>query len=83
MAQKQQTAQAAQSLEMELLKETFHLDSFREGQREICDAAIAGKDICAVMPTGGGKSLCYMLPAVYCSLVGGNGKNKYIYIYIY
>jgi ATP-dependent DNA helicase RecQ len=36
-------------------------DAFREGQREIVEAALAGRDTLVVMPTGGGKSLCYQL----------------------
>jgi ATP-dependent DNA helicase RecQ len=42
----------------------FGLDSFRTGQREVIEAVLAGQDCLCVMPTGGGKSLCYQLPAV-------------------
>src|SRR3990172_6693969 len=42
----------------------FRLESFRAGQREVIDAVLAGEDCLCVMPTGGGKSLCYQLPAV-------------------
>ncbi len=38
--------------------------SFKLGQREIVEAIIAGRDVLAVLPTGGGKSLCYQLPAL-------------------
>ncbi|TPW26922.1 DNA helicase RecQ [Pararhizobium mangrovi] len=47
-----------------ILKETFGFDDFRPGQEEIVSAIEAGRDVLAVMPTGGGKSLCYQLPAL-------------------
>lgn len=47
----------------EALKRVFGFDSFRSGQREVVDAALAGRDVLVLMPTGGGKSLTYQLPA--------------------
>ncbi|MBE7462077.1 MAG: ATP-dependent DNA helicase RecQ [Planctomycetes bacterium] len=41
----------------------FGFDAFREGQRELVEAALAGRDALGVLPTGGGKSLTYQLPA--------------------
>ncbi|MEM8753727.1 MAG: DNA helicase RecQ [Pseudomonadota bacterium] len=47
-----------------LLSSVFGFDDFRPGQAEIIEAVLAGEDTLAVMPTGGGKSLCYQLPAL-------------------
>lgn len=42
----------------------FGLSSFRPGQREVISAILAGDDCLCIMPTGGGKSLCYQLPSI-------------------
>ncbi len=47
-----------------LLARTFGFPAFRVNQEEVCRAAIAGRDVLLVMPTGAGKSLCYQLPAI-------------------
>src|ERR1051325_10841924 len=46
------------------LREHFGFDNFREGQRDVIESVLAGKDVVVVMPTGSGKSLCYQLPAM-------------------
>ncbi|WP_091060861.1 DNA helicase RecQ [Opitutus sp. GAS368] len=46
------------------LKTTFGYGAFRPLQREIIEAALADKDVFALLPTGGGKSLCFQLPAL-------------------
>lgn len=47
----------------EALRRIFGFDSFRPNQEEIVKAILSGQDVLAVMPTGGGKSLCYQFPA--------------------
>lgn len=47
-----------------LLRDVFGFDDFRPGQQEIVEAVVAGENTLAIMPTGGGKSLCFQLPAL-------------------
>ncbi|KAA9006980.1 DNA helicase RecQ [Histidinibacterium aquaticum] len=47
-----------------LLRDVFGFDAFRPGQAEIVEAVAEGRNTLAIMPTGGGKSLCYQLPAL-------------------
>ncbi len=48
----------------DLLSSVFGFPGFRPGQQEIVDAVMAGRNVLAIMPTGGGKSLCFQLPAL-------------------
>ena len=47
-----------------VLRDVFGFDSFRPGQQDIIDAVTRGDNVLAIMPTGGGKSLCFQLPAL-------------------
>src|SRR6516225_3118727 len=47
-----------------LLHSVFGFTGFRANQEAVCRAAIDGRDLLLVMPTGAGKSLCYQLPAI-------------------
>jgi ATP-dependent DNA helicase RecQ len=51
-----------------VLREVFGFEDFRPMQESVIETVLAGKDVLAVMPTGGGKSLCYQVPAL---LLGG------------
>jgi ATP-dependent DNA helicase RecQ len=49
---------------VQLLKTHFGFDSFRPNQKPVIDSILKGQDVLAVMPTGGGKSICFQLPAL-------------------
>ena len=51
----------------EILKTYFGYDSFRNGQENIINAILSGRDSLAIMPTGAGKSICYQVPALLLS----------------
>ena len=48
----------------EVLKKYWGYDAFRPPQEQIIDAALKGKDVLALLPTGGGKSVCFQVPAL-------------------
>lgn len=49
---------------LEILKEVWNYDAFRDIQQDIVENAIAGNDTLALLPTGGGKSICYQVPGL-------------------
>src|SRR3954468_2790749 len=57
-------ASATDRAALDVLSAQFGFDSFRPGQERVVEALLAGRSALAVFPTGGGKSLCYQLPAL-------------------
>ena len=49
---------------LELLKKYYGYNSYRQGQEEIIREILNGNDVLTIMPTGGGKSICYQIPAL-------------------
>ncbi|MDX8394687.1 MAG: DEAD/DEAH box helicase [Mariprofundales bacterium] len=64
------SSNTSQSSPKQILQNVFGYDSFRFEQELIIDNVIAGTDVLAVMPTGGGKSLCYQIPSLLRQGVG-------------
>lgn len=54
---------------VEKLTEVFGYPAFRDGQLEIIKAVLSGRDVCAIMFTSAGKSMCYQFPAIYTNKV--------------
>ncbi len=48
----------------DILKTYYGYDTFRDGQEELIDGLLNGQDVCGIMPTGAGKSVCYQVPAL-------------------
>lgn len=49
---------------LEALQQVFGYDAFRGFQKEVVETVVSGEDALVLMPTGGGKSLCYQIPAL-------------------
>lgn len=67
----------------ETLQTVFQITNFRQLQKETINATLSKKDCILIMPTGGGKSLCFQLPAVVSkgfSLVSNQGESKGTYL---
>ena len=55
---------------LDILKNIYGYSTFRRNQSEIIDALTAGQNVFALMPTGGGKSICYQIPSILRDGIG-------------
>lgn len=58
------TVQTTIPTKEEVLRTYYGYSAFREGQEELIDCLLSGQDVCGIMPTGAGKSVCYQVPAL-------------------
>ena len=58
------TSEGSIRMKHKLLKEYFGYSDFRDGQEEIIDSILSGRDTFGIMPTGAGKSVCFQIPAL-------------------
>src|SRR6187551_854337 len=58
------TESAAPAAALDTLRSVFGFPAFRDGQEAVVSRLLAGQSVLAIFPTGGGKSLCYQLPAL-------------------
>ena len=47
-----------------MLRSVYGYDAFRPGQEQLIDGVLFGRDVFGIMPTGGGKSMCYQIPGL-------------------
>src|SRR5690625_2436787 len=64
MSEHEETIPDAMARAVETLREVWGYPDFRPGQRDVVEAAVAGRDVLGVLPTGGGKSICFQVPAL-------------------